>query len=103
MRSKAAVIAYAVHETGRREVIGIEIGETESEAFWVEFLRDLVARGLAGVRLAVSDEHQGLKAAICRIPACPWQRCTSRETCTATAVAMSAGLVSAALARDLPG
>jgi putative transposase len=76
VRSKALVIAYAVHETGRREVIGIEIGETESEAFWVAFLRDLVARGLSGVRLAISDEHQGLKAAIARVLACPWQRCT---------------------------
>ena len=76
VRSKALVIAYAVHETGRREVIGLDIGETETEAFWVAFLRDLVARGLAGVRLAISDEHQGLKAAICRVLACPWQRCT---------------------------
>jgi putative transposase len=76
VRSKALVIAYAVHETGRREVIGIDIGEVESGAFWVQFLRDLVARGLSGVRLAISDEHQGLKAAIERVLACPWQRCT---------------------------
>jgi transposase-like protein len=76
VRSKALVIAYAVHETGRREVIGIDIGEVESGAFWVEFLRGLVARGLSGVRLAISDEHQGLKAAIERVLACPWQRCT---------------------------
>lgn len=76
VRSKALVIAYAVHESGCREVIGIDIGETETEAFWVEFLRGLVARGLSGVRLAISDEHQGLKAAIERVLACPWQRCT---------------------------
>jgi len=76
VRSKALVIAYAVHETGRREVIGIDLGEVESGSFWVEFLRGLVARGLAGVRLAISDEHQGLKAAIARVLACPWQRCT---------------------------
>ncbi|HEX2707229.1 MAG TPA: transposase, partial [Solirubrobacterales bacterium] len=57
-------------------MIGIDIGETETEAFWVAFLRDLVARGLAGVRLAISDEHQGLKAAIARVLACSWQRCT---------------------------
>jgi putative transposase len=76
VRSKALVIAYAVHESGRREVIGIDIGETETEAFWVSFLRDLVARGLSGVRLALSDQHQGLKAAICRVLTCPWQRCT---------------------------
>ena len=76
VRSKALVIAYAVHETGRREVIGLDIGETETEAFWVVFLRELVARGLSGVRLAISDEHQGLKAAIARVLACPWQRCS---------------------------
>lgn len=76
VRSKALVIAYAVHDTGRREVIGLDIGETETEAFWVAFLRGLVARGLQGVRLAISDEHQGLKAAIARVLACPWQRCT---------------------------
>jgi transposase-like protein len=76
VRSKALVIAYAVHKSGRREVIGIDISETETEAFWVAFLRELVARGLSGVRLAISDEHQGLKAAIERVLACPWQRCT---------------------------
>src|SRR4051812_48469521 len=73
---KALVIAYAVHETGRREVIGLDIGETESEAFWVEFLRSLRERGLQGVRLCVSDSHEGLKSAIARVLACPWQRCT---------------------------
>ncbi|MBK5117971.1 MAG: IS256 family transposase [Thermoleophilia bacterium] len=76
VRSKALVVAYAVHDSGRREVIGIDIGEVETEAFWVEFLRDLVGRGLGGVRLAISDEHQGLKSAISRILDCPWQRCT---------------------------
>jgi transposase-like protein len=76
VRSKALVVAYAVHDTGRREVIGIDLGEVETEAFWVEFLRGLRARGLQGVRLAVSDHHEGLKAAIAKILACPWQRCT---------------------------
>jgi len=76
VRSKALVIAYAVHESGVREVIGLDLGEIESEAFWVEFLRSLRARGLAGVRLAVSDQHEGLKHAIERVLACPWQRCT---------------------------
>jgi putative transposase len=74
--SKALVVAYAVHESGVREVIGLDVGEVESGAFWVEFLRSLNARGLSGVRLAISDEHQGLKAAIARVLACPWQRCT---------------------------
>ncbi len=74
--SKALVIAYAVHESGVREVIGLDIGEVESGSFWVEFVRSLKKRGLAGVRLAVSDDHEGLKHAIARVLACPWQRCT---------------------------
>jgi putative transposase len=74
--SKALVVAYAVHETGMREVIGIDIGEVESGAFWTEFLRSLKKRGLEGVRLAISDQHEGLKTAIDRVLACPWQRCT---------------------------
>jgi hypothetical protein len=73
---KALVIAYAVHESGRREVIGLDIGELESEAFWVAFLRSLRERGLSGVRVCVSDSHEGLKTAIARVLACPWQRCT---------------------------
>jgi putative transposase len=75
VRSKAVVIAYAVHETGVREVLGLDIGEVESGAFWVEFLRSLRSRGLHGVRLCVSDDHEGLKHAIARVLACPWQRC----------------------------
>ena len=76
VRSKALVVAYAVHESGVREVIGIDIGETETEAFWIEFCRGLRSRGLSGLRLCVSDQHEGLKKAIERILACPWQRCT---------------------------
>ncbi len=76
VRSKALVVAYAVEESGRREVIGLDLGEVESEAFWVELLRDLRRRGLDGVRLCVSDQHEGLRSAIARVLACPWQRCT---------------------------
>jgi len=76
VRSKALMVAFAVHETGRREVIGIDIAESETEAGWAKFLRDLRARGLAGVRLAVSDDHLGLKAAIQKVLGAPWQRCT---------------------------
>ena len=54
--SKALVVAYAVHETGLREVIGLDIGEVETGSFWVEFLRGLKKRGLAGVSLAISDQ-----------------------------------------------
>jgi transposase-like protein len=74
--SKAVIVAYAVHESGVREVIGLDVGEVESEAFWTAFLRSLRARGLDGVRLAISDAHEGLKAAIARVLSCPWQRCT---------------------------
>ena len=74
--SKALVIAYAVHEAGHREIIGLDLGEIESEAFWTEFLRGLKARGLQGLRLVVSDHHEGLKNAIARVLDAPWQRCT---------------------------
>ena len=73
---KCLVLAHGVHESGRREVIGLDVGEAETEAFWREFLRGLVARGLVGVQLAVSDAHPGLKAAIAQVLGCAWQRCT---------------------------
>ena len=59
VQRKAVVVAHAVHETGRREIIGLDIGAAETEAFWTEFLRSLVARGLVGVQLAISDAHPG--------------------------------------------
>src|SRR5215213_10399809 len=74
--NKCVVIAYGVHETGRREILGIDVGEAETEAFWREFLKSLIARGLRGVQLVVSDAHEGLKQAIARLLRCPWQRCT---------------------------
>jgi putative transposase len=61
---------------GRREIIGLDLGEAETEAFWREFLRSLIARGLHGVELVVSDAHERLKKAIARTLSCPWQRCT---------------------------
>jgi transposase-like protein len=73
--NKCVVIAYGVHESGRREILGIDVGAAETEAFWTDFLRSLIARGLSGVRLVVSDAHAGLKAAIARLLRCPWQRC----------------------------
>jgi putative transposase len=74
VRHKALVIAYGVHETGRREVIGLDVGEAETEAFWRGFLRSLRARGLEGVRLVISDAHTGLHTAIAKVFGCPWQR-----------------------------
>jgi putative transposase len=76
VRQKCLAIAYGVHESGRREVLGLDVGEGETESFWREFLRSLRARGLTGVRLCVSDAHEGLKAAIAQVLGCPWQRCT---------------------------
>jgi transposase-like protein len=73
---KCLVIAHGVHESGRREVIGLDCGEAETEAFWREFLRGLVKRGLTGVQLVVSDAHEGLKQAIAQVLGAPWQRCT---------------------------
>src|SRR5438093_11568230 len=73
---KAVVVAHAVHEPGRREIIGLDVGEAETEAFWREFLRSLVVRGLVGVQLAISDSHPGLKAALATVLGAPWQRCT---------------------------
>jgi putative transposase len=74
--NKALVIAHGVHETGRREILGLHVGEAETEAFWTDFLRSLVKRGLVGVQLAISDAHTGLKAAIAKVLGCAWQRCT---------------------------
>jgi putative transposase len=76
VRHKALVIAYGVHETGRREVVGIDVGEAETEAFWRSFLRSLRARGLDGVQLVISDAHSGLVAAIAKVLGGRWQRCT---------------------------
>jgi transposase-like protein len=76
VRHKALVIAYGVHETGRREVVGLDVGEAETESFWRAFLRGLRARGLDGVQLVISDAHTGLTAAIAKVFGCPWQRCT---------------------------
>ena len=73
---KALVLAYGVHESGYREVIGLDVGECETEAFWRSFLRGLVERGLSGVQLVVSDAHAGLKKAMARVLGCPWQRCS---------------------------
>jgi transposase-like protein len=74
--SQAVIVAYAVRETGEREVVGLEIGYSEEGPFWVDFLRTLVERGLAGVQLVISDAHRGLREAIDTIMAgATWQRC----------------------------
>ena len=73
--SVAVTIAVAVNTDGRREVLGMAIGASEAETFWVEFLRKLKRRGLAGVKLVISDAHEGIKAAVARVFRASWQRC----------------------------
>jgi len=74
--SQAVVVATAVNQDGYREVLGLSVGPAETEAFWTDFLRSLVARGLAGTRLVVSDAHEGLKKAIATVlTGAGWQRC----------------------------
>lgn len=73
--TKAVIVAVAVNTDGRREVLGIAIGPSETEAFWTDFLRALARRGLRGVRLVISDAHEGLKAAAGRVLGATWQRC----------------------------
>src|SRR5829696_1631504 len=68
---RAVVVAYGVDQSGQREVLGLDVGAAETEAFWREFLRGLVRRGLAGVQLVVSDAHEGLKAAIAQVLGAP--------------------------------
>jgi putative transposase len=73
--SVAAIIAVAVNTEGKREIVGLHIGPSEAESFWSDFLRSLVRRGLTGVKLVISDAHEGLKAAIRRVMGATWQRC----------------------------
>jgi transposase-like protein len=73
--SVAVIMAVGVNSDGRREVLGMDIGPSEAEPFWTEFLRKLARRGLRGVKLAVSDAHEGLKAAIAKVLHASWQRC----------------------------
>jgi putative transposase len=73
--SVAAIIAVAVDAEGRREIVGLHLGPSEAETFWATFLRSLVKRGLEGVKLVISDAHEGLKAAIRRVLGATWQRC----------------------------
>lgn len=74
--SQAVIIAYGVTENGEREIIGLEVGPGEDGAFWTEFLRSLVARGLMGVMLVISDAHYGLREAIGTVlTGASWQRC----------------------------
>ncbi|HLX86021.1 MAG TPA: IS256 family transposase [Terriglobales bacterium] len=73
--SVAVVIAVAVNGDGRREVLGMDVAPSEAEPFWTAFLRNLARRGLRGVKLVISDDHKGIKAAVARVLHASWQRC----------------------------
>lgn len=73
--SVAAIIAVAANTDGKREIVGLHIGPSEAAAFWSDFLRSLLRRGLRGVKLVISDAHEGLKATIQRVFSASWQRC----------------------------
>ena len=73
--SVAVIVAVGVNTDGRREVLGMTVGHSEAEPFWTKFLRSLARRGLRGVKLVVSDAHEGLKAAITKTLGATWQRC----------------------------
>jgi putative transposase len=71
----AVIMAVAVNADGRREVLGMDIGPSEAETFWTAFLRKLTRRGLRGVKLVISDGHEGIKAAVAKVLNASWQRC----------------------------
>jgi putative transposase len=73
--SVAAIIAVAVNTDGVREILGMAIGPSEAEPFWSGFLRSLTRRGLRGVKLVISDAHEGIKAAVAKVFKTTWQRC----------------------------
>jgi putative transposase len=73
--SVAVIVAVGVNTDGRREVLGMDIGASEAETFWTEFLRKLRRRGLRAVKLVISDAHEGIKAAVAKLMNATWQRC----------------------------
>jgi len=73
--SVAVIVAVGANADGRREVLGMTVGPSEAETFWTAFLRSLARRGLRGVKLVISDAHEGIKAAVSKVLSCTWQRC----------------------------
>ena len=73
--SAAVIVAVGVNSDGRREVLGMDVGPSEAETFWTDFLRKLRRRGLRGVKLVISDAHEGVKAAVAKVMNAAWQRC----------------------------
>ena len=73
--SVAVIVAVGVNADGRREILGMDVGPSEAEPFWTAFLRKLARRGLRGVKLVISDAHEGIKAAVSKLLRASWQRC----------------------------
>ena len=102
--SAAVIVAVGVNSDGRREVLGLDIGHSEAEVFWTAFLRKLRQGGLRGVKLVVSDAHEGLKAAVAKLLHASWQRCRvgllknllSRDSISLRSVEREAGHVGSA-------
>jgi putative transposase len=106
--SVAVIIAVAVNTDGVREIVGVAVGPSEAEPFWLKFLRDLTRRGLRGVKLVISDAHLGLKAAIAKVFNATWQRCRVHFMRNALAYAnkgqrqMVLALINTAFAQETP-
>lgn len=106
--SVAVIIAVGANTDGRREVLGMEIGTSEAEPIWTEFLRKLTRRGLSGVKLVVSDAHEGIKAAVSKVLSATWQRCRVHFMRNALAHAGKSGrrvvsaFIATAFAQDTP-
>ena len=73
--SVAVIVAVGVNTDGRREVLGMDVGPSEAETFWTDFLRKLARRGLRGVKLVISDAHEGITASVAKVMNATWQRC----------------------------
>ncbi len=107
--SVAVIVAVGANSDGRREVLGMQVGPSEAEPFWTEFLRSLARRGLRGVKLVISDAHEGIKASVCKIMNCTWQRCRVHYMRNVMAHAGKSGrrvvsaFMSAAFAQDEAG
>src|SRR6187455_607539 len=104
----AVIMAVGVNADGRREVLGMDIGPSEAETFWIAFLRKLARRGLRSVKLVVSDAHEGIKAAVSKVLNATWQRCRVHFMRNALAHAGKSGrrvvsaFIATAFAQDTP-
>ena len=106
--SVAAIMAIGVNSDGKREVLGMDIGASEAEAFWTDFIRKLTRRGLRGVKLVISDAHNGIKAAVSKLLCATWQRCRVHFMRNALAYAGKSGrrvasaFIATAFAQETP-